>query len=210
MTTEELPILLQVLDGHSPNIDLSNFDPKTQKLLDGLDLSLASGGINGSSPGRFTFDSVGSRSRGYAFSVFNKEERKDKRDPSGVAVSGVWPLEDPKSDYSERTSHLPPTVVPKKVLESEKIKYDSPKKSLPVQSKIPMSQGGRTPVKAQRSLSSRTPPERKLFSAPDTLSQSRENGESWMEVEKTAQEKLPSGRLTQGILFQLILMLFCL
>lgn len=189
---DELPILLQVLEGHSPNIDFSNFDPKTRKLLDGLDLSLSSGGASGSSPQRFTFDTRGSENRGHAFSVFNKGGQKDKGDPSGVTVSGVWPLEDPKPGHAERTSHLPPTVVPKKVLASEKAKFDSPKKSLPVQSKIPMTQGGRIPVKAQRSLSSHAAPEKKLFSMPDASSQPREDEETWMEVEKTAPEKYPS------------------
>ncbi|KAK8374664.1 hypothetical protein O3P69_010125, partial [Scylla paramamosain] len=93
---EELPILLKVLEGHSPNIDLSNFDPKTQKLLDGLDLSFASNGINGSSPGKFTFDTKesSSKNRDHAFSVFHKGRQNNEGEPCGV--SGVWPLEESK------------------------------------------------------------------------------------------------------------------
>lgn len=200
MRADELPILLQVLEGHSPNIDLSNFDPKTQKLLDRLDLSLSSGGFNGSSPGRFSFNAGAAEGgRGHAFSVFNKGGQSDKEDPSGVAVSGVWPLEDPKPGHTEETGHLPPTVVPKKVLAGEKAKIDSPKKSLPVQSKIPMTQGGRIPVKAQRSLSAHATTEKKMYPLSDASSQPQEDVEMWMEVEKTAPEKYLSGRLARDM-----------
>lgn len=188
MRADELPFLLQVLDGHSPRIDLSTFDPKTRKLLDGLDLSLTSGGINGSSPGRFRFDTVRAESKSPAFSMFTKEGEKDQEEPPAIAISGVWPLEDPKPGHTEGASRLPPTAVLKKVLVDEKGKFDSPKKSIPGQhSKIPMSQGGRAPAKAVRSLSC-TAPEKKLYSLADSMAQEEEE-EVWMEVEKTAQEK---------------------
>lgn len=193
---EELPVLLQVLEGHSPNPDLSNFDPKTQKLLDGLDLSLTSAGINGSSPGKFTFDTKGSgtENRGHAFSVFHKERQNSEEDPSGVALSGVWPLEEGKPGQAEGVSQHHPTVIPKKVFTSENVKFDSPKKTLPAQSKIPMSQGGRAPVKVLRPFPSRTGPDKKLFSAPNTYTlPPRENKEACAQVEKTGADKYPAG-----------------
>ena len=197
MRADELPILLKVLEGHSPNLDLSNFDPKTQKLLDGLDLSLTSSNINGSLPGKFTFDSKASRSENssHAFSVFHKGRHSIEGDPSGVSMSGVWPLEEGKQQQHEGDSHHPPTVIPKKFHTSENIKYDSPKKSLPVQSKNSMSQGGRIPVKALRPLPSRTGPDKKLFSAPNTTLQPRDNEEAWARLDKTPPDKHATGNL---------------
>ncbi|XP_068244254.1 uncharacterized protein [Palaemon carinicauda] len=144
---KDLPALMHVLEGRSPNVDLANLDPETQKLLEGLDLSMSFSGISTVSSGG-SFIRVGSGGgKRHACSVL-KGSHGDITDMSGVSTSGIWPL-----DSKENKE-------PGKGIKDDHHAQDSSKqgiKKIPPElvtpTKIPLPHSTvRTPSKACRSL----------------------------------------------------------
>ncbi|KAG7170705.1 C2 domain-containing protein 3-like [Homarus americanus] len=194
---EDLPIFLQVLEGRSPNLDLSNLDPETQKLLDGLDLSMSFSGINIDPSGKSIThiresgtESTSGKAKKPTYSVL-KGIQKDSIDFSGVSMtSGVWPLQERKTEEKNRI--LDSITAIDKIPCHDNQKFDSPRRGqqgINVRTKIPMSQAGRTPTKACRTLSSRTVSEKKPPSPVKDSSANLNESEESLKTEKTIPSK---------------------
>ncbi|XP_064115490.1 LOW QUALITY PROTEIN: uncharacterized protein LOC135221688 [Macrobrachium nipponense] len=144
---QDLPALVQVLEGRSPNVDLANLDPETQKLLEGLDLSVSFSGIsNVSSGGSFLrVDRRSGKSRAYSIL---KGSHGDITEVSGVSTSGIWPLdskENKEIGKSVKVDHL--------AQDSSKQGTKKIPPELATSTKIPLPQStARVPSKACRSL----------------------------------------------------------
>ncbi|KAK7054607.1 hypothetical protein SK128_008007 [Halocaridina rubra] len=179
---QDLPALVQVLEGRSPNVDLSNLDPETQKLLDGLDLSLSFSGHSAMSSG-ISF----SRRDGDSYGIL-KGSHNNLANMSGISTSGVWPLDVNENEAckGKRLGCLEPK---EKSQSQEGLKVGSSKKSQQeaiTPTKIPTSQErARTPSKACRNAAPQSSTE-KPSSASDKMSDSF-SGKS---------EKLFSGKTT--------------
>ncbi|XP_045602674.1 uncharacterized protein [Procambarus clarkii] len=196
---EDLPILLQVLRGRSPNLEISNLDPETQKLLDGLDLSTSS--ISADSSGRKTShiqesgtENHTGKARSPMYSVF-KSAQNDNVNFSGVSMtSGIWPLEEGKN-ASEKSKILAPKSAMDKIISRDNSKFGSPRRvqqGMNARTKIPTSQVNRTPVKACRTLISHTVTDEKPpFPVKDLIMDSKDIKES-VNCEKIAPSKYGS------------------
>lgn len=193
MKKEDLPILMQVLDGRSPSLDLSNLDPDTQKLLEGLDLSMSFSGISTTSSGRSFSrgetsgrEKQGEKPRSQGFSVFKGNEQ-DGISFSGVSMtSGVWPLERVEESQASKT-----------VLQERAQPHVSPRAARRLsqagsaKSKIPMSHAGsKSPGTACRSLLSRPTADRSISSMTREASFTSKDEEELSEI----QENGPLGR----------------
>ncbi|XP_042887666.1 uncharacterized protein LOC122263338 isoform X2 [Penaeus japonicus] len=190
---EDLPILMQVLEGRSPSLDLSNLDPDTQKLLEGLDLSMSFSGISTTSSGRSFSrgetsgrEKQGEKPRSQGFSVFKGNEQ-DGISFSGVSMtSGVWPLERVEESQANKT-----------VLQERAQPHVSPRAARRLsqagsaKSKIPMSHAGsKSPGTACRSLLSRPTADRSNSSMTREASFTSKDEEELSEI----QENGPLGR----------------
>lgn len=190
---EDLPILMQVLEGRSPSLDLSNLDPDTQKLLEGLDLSMSFSGISTTSSGRsFSrgdtsgMEKQGEKPRSQGFSVFKGNEQ-DAISFSGMSMtSGIWPLERVEEGQGS-----------KPVLQERVQPHASPRAARRLsqigsaKSKIPMSHAGsKSPGTACRSLLSRPTAERTISAAARDASFTSKDEEELSDI----QENGPIGR----------------
>lgn len=195
---EDLSTLLQARGRESDKIDLSHLDPDTQKLLNGLDLSIRTFDISTNSSAHSSdiqssvSQSKSGRAKSPLFSVF-KGNQNDTRELSSL-TSGVWPIEKTK-ETPEKTKRVIPTRVRDKALAHES--QQTAQQGTTVRTKIPLSQDHRTPVKVCQPVSD------KKLQMPEDLSLSpRENDRSLSNTEKTTMRSCESG----GLLFVLSLL----
>lgn len=190
MKSEDLPLLLQVLEGHSP--DLCGLDTKSQKLLDGLDLSYTSPPSTSQLRGKLEDQDREVKDKGtksYLQSVFNKDIHR-----SGEDFSGVWPLEErkdvgnlEKNRSSQSTDKVLPTAIPR---------FGSPRR--PQQpsfkkTKIPTSHKTRPLERSYQTHPGRTVSDKKTSFQNDGFSIGwRESREAWGSGEKGASGKCSS------------------
>lgn len=194
MKSEDLPLLLQVLEGHSP--DMCGLDTKSQKLLDGLDLSYSSSPSTSQLKDKLVDQDREVKDKGtksYLQSVFNKDNQR-----SGEDFSGVWPLEERKdvgnleknrsSPHPQYTDKVLPTAIPK---------FGSPRRpqqpSFKKKTKIPTTHKTKPSERSYQTHPGRTVSDKKASFLSDGFSIGwRESKEAWGSGEKGASGKCSS------------------
>lgn len=140
LRAEDLPALLQVLEGKSPNIDMKLLDPETRQLLSRIDLSMSFSGINIDSSGMGVYGDTEAdigktalrKKQGYSLM---KGRSVDGTDTSGFSLtSGIWPLEE-KQDQNKNIMDVDDYNQSEDILSERragtfgKATYDSPRRS---------------------------------------------------------------------------------
>ncbi|CAL4156836.1 unnamed protein product, partial [Meganyctiphanes norvegica] len=141
LRAEDLPALLQVLEGKSPNVDMKNLDLETQKLLSRIDLSMSFSGISLDSSGNGIFGDgeadVGNKAnrKKPVYSVM-KGRSVDGTDTSGLSLtSGIWPLEEKQKQSRNIIDNIHKHKQNEEILSEKrgsfvgKGTYDSPRRS---------------------------------------------------------------------------------
>lgn len=174
---EDLPGLLQAIGRGPGNLDLSHLDPDTQKLLDGLDLSVRSSGVNTRSSAFpsgtqcSVSESTSGKTKSPFSSVFKNKQNDATRELSDVS-SGVWPIDEGREATEKSKSVILSRMRAKDLL------FDNSKEEVVqvshqganMRTKIPTCQVSKAPIKACRTLLSRPSPDKKLLSPRGDLS----------------------------------------